>query len=73
MYILIEMQTNGDQTVLVPARTYTDRLQAESAYYTTLAAAAVSAVEVHTVVLLDEHGNPIKRDYYERIAEQGEE
>lgn len=68
MYILIEMQTNGNQTALVPPRTYSDRLQAESAYYSTLSAAAVSTVQIHTVVLLDEHGNTLKRDYYEHIA-----
>lgn len=65
MYILIEMQTNGNQTALVPPRTYSDRLQAESAYYSTLSAAAVSIVQVHTVVLLDEHGHVVKSDYYE--------
>ena len=68
MYILIEMQTNGNQTALVPSRTYSDRFQAESAYYSTLSAAAVSAIQVHTVVLLDEHGNTLKRDYYEHIT-----
>lgn len=67
MYILIEMQTNGNQTALVPPRTYSDRLQAESAYYSTLSAAAVSTVQIHTVVLLDEHGITVKRDYYEHI------
>lgn len=67
MYILIEMQTNGNQTALVPPKTYSDRLQAESAYYSTLSAAAVSTVQVHTVILLDEHGNTIKNDYYEHI------
>ena len=65
MYILIEMQTNNGQTALVQPRSYTDRLRAESAYYTALSAAAVSSVQIHTVVLLDEHGNVVKSDYYE--------
>lgn len=69
MYILIEMQTTGTQTVLVPPVTYTDRNTAESAYYMTLAGAAVSTVNVHTVVLLDEHGNALKRDFYEHLPE----
>lgn len=69
MFILIELQKNGDQTALVPVRTYTDRLQAESAYYTTLAAAAISSVEVHTVLLIDDHGEPIKREFYEHLTE----
>lgn len=68
MYILIEIQTTGNQTALVPPRTYSDKPQAESAYYTVLAAAAVSTVTIHTVILLDEHGNTIKRDFYEHIG-----
>lgn len=69
MYIIQEMQTNGGQTALVPALTYTDKNQAESAYHTALAAAAVSAVQVHAVIMFDEHGNTLKRDYYEHLGE----
>lgn len=71
MYIIQEMQTNGTQTALVPALTYTDKNQAESAYHTALASAAVSNVQVHTVMMYDEHGNVLKRDFYEHIQEQG--
>ena len=67
MYILQEMQTTGAQTALVPAQTFTDKNQAESAYHQVLAAAAVSSVPVHAVVLLDEHGNTVRREYYEHI------
>lgn len=69
MYIIQEMQTDGSQTALVPALTYTDKNQAESAYHTALAAAAISAVQVHTVLMFDEHGNTLKRDYYEHLGE----
>ena len=69
MYIIHEMQTTGNQTALVPAKTYTDKNQAESAYHTVLAAAAISGVSVHTVMLLDEHGNVLRREYYEHISE----
>lgn len=68
MYIIQEMQTNGAQTALVPALTYADKNQAESAYHTALAAAAISSVQVHTVLMFDEHGSTIKRDYYEHPA-----
>lgn len=67
MYIIQEMQTTGNQTALCPAQTFTDRNQADSAYHTALAAAAVSSVQVHTVVMLDEHGNTVQRDYYEHL------
>lgn len=65
MYIIHEMQTTGNQTALVPAKTYTDKNEADSAYHMALASAAVSQVNVHTVMMVDEHGNTIKRDYYE--------
>lgn len=68
MYIIQEIQTTGGQTALVPAATFTDRNEAESNYHMKLGAAAISAVEVHTVVMFDEHGNTIKRDYYEHLS-----
>lgn len=67
MYIIQEMQTTGNSTALVPARTYTDKNEAESAYHTALASAAISSVEVHTVMLYDEHGNILRREFYEHI------
>lgn len=69
MYIIQEIQTTGGQTALVPAATFNDRNEAESNYHMKLGAAAISAVEVHTVVMFDEHGNTIKRDYYEHLNE----
>lgn len=69
MLILQEMQTTDNGTALVPTQTFTDKNQAESAYHTALAAAAVSTVPVHAVVLMDEHGNTIRREYYEHPAE----
>lgn len=67
MYIVQELQTNNSQTSLLPANTYADRNLAESAYHAKLSAAAVSTVEVHTVVMYDEHGNMVMRDFYEHI------
>ncbi|MBQ1241834.1 MAG: hypothetical protein IIX99_01370 [Oscillospiraceae bacterium] len=72
MFIIHEMQTTGNQTALVPAKTYTDRNEAESAYHGVLAAAAISSVPVHAVVLMDEHGNTLRREFYEH-TEAGNE
>lgn len=72
MYILQEIQTTNGNTALVPAQTFDNKQSAESAYHTALAAAAVSSVAVHTVVLMDEHGNTVKREFYEHGAEAGE-
>jgi len=69
MYIIQEIQTNGTQTALTPAATYTDKNQAESRFHTILASAAVSSVEVHTVMMYDEHGNVIKREFYEHLSD----
>lgn len=65
MYIIQEIQTSKNQTALVPAVTFTDRNEAESNYHMKLGAAAISDIEVHTVIMYDEHGNTIKCDYYE--------
>ena len=70
MYILQEIQTTGNSTALVPAITYTDKNQGESAYYTALAAAAVSTVNVHTVMLYDEHGNIVRQGFYEHLPQE---
>ena len=72
MYILQEIQTTKGSTALLPAQTFTDKNQAESAWYLTMGAAAISAVEVHTVLLCDEHGNVIKSGYYEHSQEAEE-
>ena len=69
MFILLEIQTENQSTALLPALTYSDRNQAESAFYQKLSYAAISEVDIHTVILLDEHGNTIKREFYEHITE----
>lgn len=70
MFIILEMQTNNDTTALVPAVTYTSKNEAESAYHLKLGGAALSDVNVHTVVMLDEHGNVVKREFYEHIQQE---
>ena len=65
MYILIEMQTDNGSTSILPPVTYTDRNQADSAYYTRLASATVSSVDVHSVMMFNEHGEIIQSIYYE--------
>lgn len=67
MYIIQEIQTDNGQTALVPAATYSDKNQAEAAFHTALAYAAVSTVDVHTVLMFDEHGNTVRREYYEHF------
>lgn len=65
MYIIQEIQTSSGTTALTPAVTKEDKYEAESVYHTALAAAAISSVGVHAVVMFDEHGNIIQSKYYE--------
>ena len=69
MYIVQEIQTSNGQTSLLPALTYSDKNEAESTYHMKLGSAAVSSVMVHTVMLYDEHGNLLRREFYEHISE----
>ena len=70
MYIIQEIQTTKGSSALLPAVTKQDRNEAESAWHSTMAAAAISSVEVHTVLMYDEHGNVELRGYYEHRSEQ---
>lgn len=69
MYIIQEIQTNNGQTALLPAITKSDKNGMESAFHSILASAAISTVDVHTVVVVDEHGNMVKREYYEHLPQ----
>lgn len=68
MYILVELQTNGGQTVNI-VTAFEDKLAAESAYHSVLASAAVSQVDIHAASLLDERGNLLKREFYRHVSE----
>ena len=68
MYILQEIQTTKESTALVPARTFTNKNDAESAFHLALSYAAVSEVEIHTVILYNEHGSIIRSECYEHVA-----
>ena len=69
MYIIQEIQTNGSTTALTPAVTQEDRNAAESAFHSICSSAAVSTVNIHTVLMYDEHGNIIRREFYEHLNE----
>lgn len=65
VYIIIEIQKSNEGTVaIVPPASYTDKDIAEQAYHTALAAAAVSSVNVHSVVMLDDTGARLKGETY---------
>lgn len=69
MYIIQEIQTENNTTALLNPITKADRNEADSAFHSILASAAISKIDVHAVVILDEHGNKIDGKFYEHISE----
>ena len=64
MYSIIELQTT-DGTTIHNYQTAETKAQAMSVYHTTLAYAALSEVEVHTCIVVDEKGQYLARECYE--------
>ena len=55
MYLVIELQTDDGKMANL-AYSYETQNEAESKFHSILAAAAVSSIEVHTAVVIDEQG-----------------
>lgn len=72
-YIVIEIQTNAGTSAIVPPVLFTDRNAAEAQFHTMLAAAAISAVEIHSVVMLTEDGRIVRTECYRHSAATNEE
>ena len=65
MYIILETQkSNGGSISIVPPSSYSDQNTAEQKFHEALSAAAVSTVNVHTVVMLNEYGERLKGETY---------
>ena len=65
MLIIIEIQKSNKGTVnIVTPASYTDKAQAEQKYHNALSAAAVSNVDVHSVVMLSDTGERVKGETY---------
>lgn len=66
MYIVLEVQKNLDGTgaIVAPIPTFNDKLEAESCFHSKLASAAISEVPIHTIILLDDDANTIRRETY---------
>lgn len=63
-YIVIELQTASDGTVANIVTAYDTPLQAESAYHSILASAAMSTVPAHAAVMIDSTGDYIDAHCY---------
>lgn len=65
-YIVIELQKiteDTDISTLVNSKNSLE--EAESTYYSILAAAAISEIPIHGAIIIDEKGNPLKNNCYE--------
>lgn len=68
--IVLEIQQTGDNIATI-VTTHNDPQIAEQKYHQVLAAAAVSAVPMHSCVMLYDNGHESKREtYYHGGAEQ---
>lgn len=72
MYIVTELQINQDETASNITTTYTNLNQAQSAYYSVLAAAAISSVYKHAAFLFTEDGY-IAHDCFMHVPNPPEE
>lgn len=70
MFVVIELQENGESLQNI-VTAHTTLQEAESKYHAVLAAAAVSAVPVHSAVLLSGNDNVIKSESYRHGEEVG--
>lgn len=73
MYIVSEIQTNDDGTVGILNTQHTTRPEAESKYYSVLAAAAISAVPTHACALMTNEGFLIMSQHYKHAVTQSAE
>lgn len=64
MYIVIELQKNAEGVVSNIVTSHDSLAKAESAYYSVLAAAAISNVPVHSAIIVSEEGFPVKHQCY---------
>lgn len=73
MYLVIEIQkmNNGQLSNIVT--THEEESEAEQKYHTVLSFAAVSSIDVHSAVMLDDTGEKIKGETYYHCHSEAEE
>ena len=66
MFIVLEIQKNLDGTgaIVSPIPVFDNRPEAESCWHSKLAFACISTVPIHTIILLDDDANTIRRETY---------
>ena len=73
MYRVIELQTNGTATTMIDHNDFADKDHADSVAHGVAQYAAVSNVEIHTVVVLNPEGIPVTNFKYKHEKQNGGE
>ena len=68
LYVVIELQKNGNQMSNI-VTSHTTLADAQHQFYITAAAATISNVEKHSVVLLSDNGFAIDQVTFEHLAQ----
>lgn len=71
--IILEIQHSNDGTTAPIVTVKSDRAEAEQHYHSVLSFAAVSEVNVHSVVMLDDYGATVKSETYYHGDEASDE
>ena len=72
MFVIYEMQTSNNDTAIVTPVKKQDINEAWQAFYTACAAASVSKVREHTVVLMHHSGNVIEsKEFRHEVSDNG--
>lgn len=72
MYTIIELQSTNGTMAVVPPVSFSNINEAYQKFYIALAAAAVSTVPIHAVVMLNEKGEFIRSEFFEHNVETEE-
>ena len=71
MYIVLEIQTNANGTVAtLPPIIKATREEAESSYHSILSFAAVSALPMHSAILMTNEGREIMHQAYTHLPQE---
>lgn len=72
LYVVIELQKNGDQMANI-VTSHNSLASAQNKFYTVAAFAAISTIEKHSVVLLNEDGILVERKTFDHPVVEPEE
>lgn len=71
-YLVLELQTNTDNTMGSQVTSFDDLAHAEAKYHTVLAAAALSTKPIHSAILMTNQGYVQEAKCYEHNVEEPE-